>query len=819
MSLRAAGSAAALFLVLLLPPVSHGRQPVAELPPFQTADEMRRQGHLGRAEALYRRDLKAHPGHPQGLFGLGQLLLAEHRYREAENVFRNLGNLVTTPEKRAAALVGQGRALAGRGEHGMAAQRFEQAHHQSDAQGEALARLGLARQAQGDLARAGRIWEEYLQLRPGMPLAVQHLQRARHLQREIRRLRAQLDSNAGNPGIAARYAQILEQAGNPAGAAAVLGKQDVVGWPLGGDPRYRQAILALRAGSAEEAGRLLRGHLRDFHHHLAGFYTLAATEAATGNRQAEALAWMGALTLRPGDRFAARSRFRALAMAQALEPEIERLQGLLAHSVTSERARIQLALALQVAGRADEAVPRLLRALELEPNDNGILEPLRDLLEGRPQRLIRAVAELTRRAERRPAALRARAALRTLLGDAEGGAEDLGLLQERFPDDVRTQVALAYARRELGDLASARALLESATRQSPDYPFARLDLAALALSQGEPDVALLHARRALHLLPLESLGHTLAGAALIELNQVPEALTELGRALALAPADPSGHILPLAMRAFLLAGDPESVRLFLVGGVALEPEQLYLLAWRYLRDTYVGDGMDRKDWLEWKHRFHGQLHDMVDAHAAIGRLAASLDDPHTKLLDQADGLARLLAAGEVLASDPDTGDGSRSLYWKLREEGGLYLRLTSLRDPAAARAVEQVLDSLPEVVEVVLDLRGNPGGYEDQARRIAELLLPEGRTAPGWRTRTGETLGAGRRGTAGALSVQILVDGKTGSAAEHLAEDLLQGGAASLVGGPTVGKRDAQIPFILPDGWTLLVTAARRDLAPAVDSP
>ena len=269
MTLRAARNAAALFLVLLLPPASLAQQPVADVPPFQTADEMRREGHLGRAEALYRRDLEVYPGHPQGLFGLGQLLLAEHRYREAENVFLNLGNLVSTPEKRAAALVGQGRALAGRGEHEAAAHRFAQARSQSDAQGEALARLGLARQAQGDLARAGRIWEEYLELRPEMPLAVQHLERVRHLQGEIRRLRAQLESDPENRGVAARYAQILEQAGNPAGAAAVLENHDAVGWPLGGDPRYRRAILALHEGSLEESGRLLRGHLRDFPHHLA----------------------------------------------------------------------------------------------------------------------------------------------------------------------------------------------------------------------------------------------------------------------------------------------------------------------------------------------------------------------------------------------------------------------------------------------------------------------------------------------------------------------------------------------------------------------
>lgn len=810
--------------VLLLVPflaAGSGAQETAPVPPFRSADEMRRAWQLGKAEALYRRGLEIHPAHPQGLFGLGQLLLLEHRYTEAGSVFRNLEQVVRTREKRAAALVGQGRALAGRGQHSKAARRFSQARSLSDGQGEALARLGLARQAQGDLARAARIWEEYLELRPEMPLAVQHLDRVRYLQREIRRLRPQLGADDESPEVAARYAQILEQAGDPAGAAEVLGRHVALGWPLGGDPRYRQAILALQAGRLEQAGSLLRHHLREVPHHLAGFYALAATEAASGNREAEALAWQGALALRPGDRFAAHSRFRALAMAHALEPEIRRLQGLLASSLTSEQARIQLALALQAAGRADEAVGHLLHALELEPNDNGVLEPLRDLLEGQRQRLIRAVAELTHRAERRPAALRARGALRILLGDPEGGVEDLSQVLQRFPDDVRTQVALAFARRELGDELSARTLLEGATRQSPDYPFARLDLAALSLSRGEPGVALVHARHALRLLPLESLAHTLAGAALLELGQVTEALGELGRALALAPADPSGHVLPLAMRAFLLAGDPQSVRLFLEGGVPLEPEQLYLLAWRYLRDTYLGDGMVRQDWLDWKHRFHGQLRDPVDAHAAIGRLAASLNDPHTRLLHRADGLSRLLAAGEVLASEPDTGDGSPSLYWKLREDGSVYLRLTSLRDPTAAQAVKQVLDSLPDVAEVVLDLRGNPGGYEDQARRIAELLLPDGRDAPGWRTRAGSKHATGRRDMAGALSVQVLVDDKTGSAAEHLAEDLLRAGGASLVGGPTVGKLDAQIPFILPDGWTLLVTAARRaqDDVAVVDSP
>jgi C-terminal processing protease CtpA/Prc len=61
------------------------------------------------------------------------------------------------------------------------------------------------------------------------------------------------------------------------------------------------------------------------------------------------------------------------------------------------------------------------------------------------------------------------------------------------------------------------------------------------------------------------------------------------------------------------------------------------------------------------------------------------------------------------------------------------------------------------------------------------------------------------------------VDQDTASAAEHLAGQLVAGGSASLVGGPTVGKQVAQVPFILPDGWTLMVTAARLGEPPAKD--
>ncbi len=806
-------------LVLALSPSFRSQSVPSSADSLREADTLRRAGQLAAAESLLRRELAKTPHDFQRLYLLGTILLQEHRYREAATLFRNLDAAPLSPQYRSRVLVGLGRALAGSAQPRPAVERFLRARKLLDPGAEALARLALARQQLGDLPRAARAWAQYRQVRPEVSDAVTHQRRVDYLATTIRRLRTEIESAPGDPKVALRLAGLLAEGGDGDEAIAVLQRVSCGRQSVGPGPRYQLARLLLAGGRLDEARAALRGHLNDFPHHLSGYYALAAVEASAGNRAAEARAWNAVLALRPVDRFAARSRYRALALigSEPIEEEIAFLEQRLDETPSAE-AHVLLALALQAAKRPDDALQQLVRALELAPNDNGVLGPLRGLLEGEPSRVLKAVATLTSRARTRPASLRARGVLRAAFGDASGAIEDLTLFLERFPADLRGKVSLAFAYQSAGELEPARELLEKAIEQGPAYAIARLDLAAMALSQGEPERALAEARQAGARLPLEPLAHTLAGAALLESGKVRQALTELAQALALAPVDVSGRVLPLAMRAFLLAGEPESVRLFLRGGVPLEPEQLYLIAWRYLRDAYLGEGYDPRRWLAWRDRFNGRLRDNVDAHAAIGRLAASLDDPYTRLLTRDESLTRLLADGEVLSKPPkESLDESPSLYWAVREEGVLYLRLTSLRDPAAAKAVEEVLDSFPEVEEVVLDLRGNPGGYEEQAQKIAELLLAAGEKTTRWKTRAGDKGGDGRR-RGSSPRLEILVDGETGSAAEHLAEDLLAGGAARLVGGPTLGKRVAQIPFILPDGWTLLVTAARMD-EPVLEHP
>jgi carboxyl-terminal processing protease len=91
---------------------------------------------------------------------------------------------------------------------------------------------------------------------------------------------------------------------------------------------------------------------------------------------------------------------------------------------------------------------------------------------------------------------------------------------------------------------------------------------------------------------------------------------------------------------------------------------------------------------------------------------------------------------------------------------------------------------------LILDLRGNPGGYLDAAARVADAFLPEGAKIVETRARrpgSGHTIEAsGDRVLS--LPVAILIDGGTASASEVLAGALADDGVATLVGSRSYGK-------------------------------
>lgn len=111
---------------------------------------------------------------------------------------------------------------------------------------------------------------------------------------------------------------------------------------------------------------------------------------------------------------------------------------------------------------------------------------------------------------------------------------------------------------------------------------------------------------------------------------------------------------------------------------------------------------------------------------------------------------------------------------------------------------------------LVLDLRGNPGGYLNQAVAVADLWLSEGIIVSTVGRERPEPAGRARAsGTDREVGVVVLVDGGSASAAEIVAGALQDHGRAKLIGYTTWGKGSVQQFFDLPDGSALKLTTAR----------
>jgi carboxyl-terminal processing protease len=113
--------------------------------------------------------------------------------------------------------------------------------------------------------------------------------------------------------------------------------------------------------------------------------------------------------------------------------------------------------------------------------------------------------------------------------------------------------------------------------------------------------------------------------------------------------------------------------------------------------------------------------------------------------------------------------------------------------------------------QLILDLRGNPGGYLDAAIRIADEFLPakklivytEGKSRP----RTSYT--ATRNGDFETGKLAILIDEGSASASEIVAGAVQDWDRAVIIGRRTFGKGLVQEQTVFPDGSALRLTIAR----------
>jgi carboxyl-terminal processing protease len=115
---------------------------------------------------------------------------------------------------------------------------------------------------------------------------------------------------------------------------------------------------------------------------------------------------------------------------------------------------------------------------------------------------------------------------------------------------------------------------------------------------------------------------------------------------------------------------------------------------------------------------------------------------------------------------------------------------------------------------LILDLRGNPGGYLQSAVSIASYFLPAGKVVvrEHFRENDEEKLyrsqGRALRNFTPADTV-VLIDGGSASASEILAGALREHNVATLIGDDTFGKGSVQELVQLADGSSVKITVAR----------
>ena len=121
-------------------------------------------------------------------------------------------------------------------------------------------------------------------------------------------------------------------------------------------------------------------------------------------------------------------------------------------------------------------------------------------------------------------------------------------------------------------------------------------------------------------------------------------------------------------------------------------------------------------------------------------------------------------------------------------------------------AVNQALSYSPK--GIILDLRGNPGGYFDGAVYAAGSFLPSGTIVAYQEDRNGSKTPFYTSGTDELKNIKcvILVNGGTASAAEILSGALQQDKRATIVGENTYGKGTAQNIINFADGSSLHLT-------------
>ncbi|MEM6931128.1 MAG: S41 family peptidase, partial [Myxococcota bacterium] len=274
--------------------------------------------------------------------------------------------------------------------------------------------------------------------------------------------------------------------------------------------------------------------------------------------------------------------------------------------------------------------------------------------------------------------------------------------------------------------------------------------------------------------------------------------------------------------------DPRVLLLLTVGCFAPTfedtPENNLRAMWQDMDQRYGGFATKDVDW---------------DASLQTARDALAKDDSPEGLLDALEGMITPLDDGHVFVYRIDTDDFRGSfnepresetlwnyalanaqieLLGTLDEQmvwgriGGFgYVRLEEMDLANPVRKMRRALDAIGEVDGLIVDVRGNPGGTDRTAHRIAGCFADRSRVTVRARLRDGpehddftdpisfttdpvEACGFGGR-------VAVLTDTFTSSAAEVFTMAMRVQPRVTIIGEPSMGALSDAVNRELPNGW------------------
>jgi len=151
-------------------------------------------------------------------------------------------------------------------------------------------------------------------------------------------------------------------------------------------------------------------------------------------------------------------------------------------------------------------------------------------------------------------------------------------------------------------------------------------------------------------------------------------------------------------------------------------------------------------------------------------------------------------------------------YAVLFDGGIAYIPLQQFNETAARELASQLVRFKGEGAKgVVLDLRGNQGGYLDQALDVSNLFLKQGQEIVSVRTRVEPPMRsfADEAPIAPTIPLIILTDGLSASASEIVAGALQDHDRALIIGTTSFGKGLVQTMLPLDGGWALKLTTGK----------